>query len=429
VSLRSELARALDAARAKTLRLSGGLGEAELRRQYDPLFSPIGWHVGHVAWQEECWALRRAGGEPPIDASLDDLFDSFESKKHQRGGRLATPVELFAYAECVRERTLALLQRADLDAEDELLGAGYVFRFLANHERQHAEIIGVVRTLGELYLQPAPPPTQPRSAERDFIPLAGGRFAMGGDGDPDSWDNERPAREVTLVDYRIMCRPVENAAWLEFMRAGGYEDDRLWTPKGAKWKHERAVRAPLFWHRAGDGWQRRSLGGVRPVEPERAVCHVSWHEAQAFTRFAGARLPSEAEWEHAASWDAVRGRKNRWPWGDVLGASANLGLATLDATLPGEVGEGTAASGVEDMAGGVWEWTADVFEPYPGFSSQPYRGYSQPWFDGRHRVARGGSFLTQPEIARSCFRNFYLPEIRQVPLGLRLAQSGAGSGS
>lgn len=424
MSLKQELAGALASARAMTLRLSGGLDEAALRRQFDPVFSPIGWHVGHVAWQEECWALRRAGGQPPIDPSLDQLFNSFESVKHERGGRLAQPVDLFAYAARVRERTLAVLEGADLGADDELLGSGYVFRFLANHERQHAETIGVVRLLGGLYLD-AEPARGGGALPRDFIPLAGGRFMLGVDGDPESWDNERPACEVALSDYSIMRRPVDNAAWLEFMRAGGYDDDRLWSSEGALWKNEHGVQAPLHWECSADGWQRRTLGGVRPVEPARAVCHVSWHEASAFARFAGARLPSEAEWEHAASWDAAQGKKRRWPWGDAADAPANLALSSLDATLPGATDESAALSGALDMAGGVWEWTADPFGPYPGFSPQPYRGYSQPWFDGRHRVARGGSFLTQREIARCCFRNFYLPEIRQVPLGVRLARSTA----
>ncbi len=423
MTLKEELRGALSGARAMTLRLVGGLAEEELRRQFDPLFSPIGWHLGHVAWQEECWALRRAGGQPPIDPSLDELFNSFESIKHERGGRLAKPAELFAYAASVRQRTLALLERADLGGDDELIGSGYVFRFLANHERQHAEIMGVVRLLGGLSMDGMPVQSAAPSPG-GFIAQAGGRFLLGVDGDADSWDNERPAREVVLSDYQIMRRPVDNAAWLEFMRAGGYDDDRLWSPEGARWKREHAVKAPLYWEQTADGWQRRTLGGVRPVEPARAVCHVSWHEASAFARFAGARLPSEAEWEHAASWDPAEARKRRWPWGDTADAPANLALASLDATLPGEGDESQAASGASDMAGGVWEWTAGLFEPYPGFSPQPYQGYSQPWFDGRHRVARGGSFLTQREIARCCFRNFYLPGLRQVPLGVRLARSG-----
>ncbi len=424
MTLRRELQAALDSARSMTLHLAADLDESALRGQFDPLFSPIGWHLGHVAWQEECWALRRAGGQSPIEPALDELYNSFESVKSERSGRLANPGELFGYAARVRERTLALLEQADLEADDELLGGGYVFRFLANHERQHAETIGVVRLLGGLRLEREASRARPFSAQRDFLCVSGGRFMLGVDGDPDSWDNERPARQTELSDYRVMRRPVDNAAWLEFMRAGGYDDDRLWSEQGAAWKREHAVRAPLFWEQGADGWQRRTLVGLRAVEPSRAVCHVSWHEAQAFARFAGARLPSETEWEYAASWDAARAHKRRWPWGDDPDAPANLALATLDATLPGEVDESTAASGACDMAGGVWEWTADVFEPYPGFSPQPYQGYSQPWFDGQHRVARGGSFLTQREIARSVFRNFYLPEIRQVPLGLRLALSG-----
>jgi iron(II)-dependent oxidoreductase len=151
---------------------------------------------------------------------------------------------------------------------------------------------------------------------------------------------------------------------------------------------------------------------------------VSWYEADAFARFAGARLPSEAEWEAAASWDSAAGCKRRFPWGDDASATpANLGLCLLDVAGPGAFAGGASPCGAVDMAGGVWEWVADTFEPYPGFLPQAYAGYSAPWFGARHRCARGGSFMTQAEIARCCFRNWYEPHLRAPTLGFRLARS------
>lgn len=414
------LERGLDEARERTLRLTRDLSSDELALQYHPEFSPIGWHLGHVAWQEECWALRRLGGEPPLAPELDALFDSFESNKSERGPLLPGARELFQYGERVRARTRRLLEQVDVNASDELAKDGYVFRFLANHERQHGEIIGMVRLLGRLPLPDASPgqPAKPASGP-DWLAVPGGPFVLGSEADPDAWDNERAAHEVELDDFCIARCPVSAGDWLEMMNAGGYDDDRLWSAEGMVWKAREQVRAPLHWEQASDGsWQRYTLRGPEPVDPHKPVAHVSWYEANAFAQFAGARLPSEAEWERAASFDGVR--KRRWPWGDQLPARANLDLAAPDVSVPGSFP--AAPSGALDMVGSTWEWTHSVFAPYPQFSPQAYRGYSQPWFDGQHRVARGGSFLTSPAIARTTFRNFYLPHIRAAVLGLRLAR-------
>jgi iron(II)-dependent oxidoreductase len=378
---------ALTSARRFTERLLHGVPDDLAARQFDPLFSPIAWHFGHIVWQEEVWVLRRAAREPPIDSARDGVFDSFVSPKHARAATVPPLSTLHAYAARVRERTLAFLERAAFDDADELLRDGYVFRFIANHERQHAELIGIVRLLGEVYGADDDAPLRTaRCSEhgRDYLSIAGGVCTLGARFDPDAWDNEMPVQRVELTDFAIQRSLVTSGQWLEFMAAGGYENGRLWSDAGNAYRTRARLSAPLLWQRDDDGaYRTRTLAGLEPVGADRAVSHVSWYEAEAFARFAGARLPSEVEWEHAAR---------------------------------------SAGHTLEHPTGSVWQWTSSLFRPYPGFRAQPYRGYSEPWFDDRHRVARGGSFLTEPEIARPTFRNWYLPEIRQVPLGLRLAR-------
>ena len=393
MSDRARLAAALTASRQFTERLSRGVPDAIAARQFDPLFSPIAWHFGHVVWQEELWILRRAARQPPIDPALDAVFDAFVSPKDERSVTVPTLSALRGYAARVRERTLQFLERAELRAGDELLQDGYVFRFVANHELQHAELIGIVRLLGGVYTEDAEltsaKPERSSGSGPAYVAVGGGRFALGAKDDPDAWDNELTQHVVELEDFALARSPVTCSEWQAFMASGGYEDSRLWSEPGNAFRVRNGLAAPLHWQRDGAGaYHSRTLSGLEPVEPTRAVGHVSWFEAEAFARFAGARLPSEAEWERAAR------------------------LVALEPSL-----------GLEQLAGSVWQWTESVFLPYPGFRPQPYRAYSEPWFDGQHRVARGGSFLTQPAIARPTFRNWYLPDIRQVPLGLRLART------
>lgn len=420
--LRSELEQGLAQARGLTLRLIEDLSDDELRTQYDPEFSPIGWHVGHVAWQEECWVLRRVAGQPPLVPELDGLWNSFSSVKARRGGALQDRATLLAYAHLVRQRTLEVLARVPFD-DSALLTDGHVFRFLANHERQHVEIIATVRLLGCLFLrQPLElPVTKLRPRERGRVRLAPVACTTGTSDDPEAWDNERPARQVSVPGFELARHPVGCGEWLEFMAAGGYRESRWWCAAGDRFRREHRLQAPLFWEPDGEGgWVRRSLRGIAAVAPDAPVCHVSWYEALAFARFAGARLPTEVEWERAASWDDASASKRRWPWGaQPSPAPGNLELAWGDVSA-GCDPAGAAWSGVLDLAGQVWEWTADAFEGYPGFVPQPYREYSSPWFDGHHRVARGGSYMTALSMARTTFRNWYLPHQRQPVLGLRL---------
>ncbi len=417
-------------ARAETLRLVEDLDAEALTRQFHPDFSPIGWHFGHVAWQEEVWLARHWAKCAPRAPELDDLFDSFVSAKGGRGKRLPGRNQLFDYVRRVRESCFQCLERAEGEPEADAL-----MRFVANHERQHAEIIVTVRLLGELYLT-APPdsvrddsrPTNrapsetpsPVSSSGDPVSITGGSFVLGCDDDPDGWDNERSAHTVHVDDFRLARHPVTAGEWLSFIEARGYETRTLWTPEGWRFVRDSRIDAPLHWFRTKDGFETRTLFGVESLDPTRPVAHVSHYEAEAFARFASARLPTEAEWEYAASFAGQR--KARYPWGD----DRPEGRADLELRggAPAPVGRhpaGSAPCGVEDLCGGVWEWLSTPFAPYPGFRPQAYEGYSAPWFDERHRVARGGSFATHAANARSTFRNWYERPIRQPCLGVRLA--------
>lgn len=377
----------LERASSRMQALCADLDETLLRAQFDPEFSPIGWHLGHVAWQEELWVLRERFGYPALQLGFDEVFDSFRPDKQARGRRLPSKASLFEYRGQVRARVLSRFEEVMGDSSLELMQGAGMLRFVANHESQHVEIALCQRLAGDLPLSGpllAALPVQHCVDEPGWLELQGGNFAMGTSTDPERWDNECPEHACAVDPFQLQREPVCNGDWLEFVRAGGYDDERLWSPSGWSWRKQHDVRLPLYWSgRERDDFVERTLSGSSALELRRAICHVSWYEAEAYATFAGARLPTEPEWEWAAR----------------------------------------HASEVRGMCQGVWEWTASSFHPYPGFRAQSYRGYSEPWFDGDHRVARGGAFLTEPELARRTFRNWYLPHMRRAFLGVRLARN------
>ncbi len=414
----------LAASRHALLRVVADLDDDALRAQFHPEFSPIGWHLGHVVFQEECFLLRRLGQRAPLFSELDGVFDSFRSEKSSRSGRLPEKSFLLAYAERVRGEVARLLAERGGEPEAALLA-----RMIANHELQHTEIVVSVRLLGELYLDGASLAGPASSANAPtpgapWIPVSGGTFPLGTSDDPDAADNERPAHLVSVDDFAFARFPVTEHEWLAWMASGGYEEPKLWSNAGWAFRSEKGICAPAHWERERDGsYVRRTLVGKRPVGENRPVCHVSFHEAEAFACFAGARLPTEVEWEYAASWDARRREKRRYPWGNELARErADLGLVGGAPAPCGGHPRGRSPDGLEDLCGGVWEWVSSQFEPYPGFSPGPYAGYSAPWFGSEHRVARGGSFATAAENARTTFRNWYALHLREPCLGLRLAR-------
>jgi iron(II)-dependent oxidoreductase len=261
--------------------------------------------------------------------------------------------------------------------------------------------------------------------------IPAGPFVMGTDADPWAYDNERPAHAVELPSFFIDATPTTNEQYVAFVEAGGYDDPAHWSDAGWKWRQEAELEHPQYWSARSDGWHRRRYGRDEPLPGREPVQHVCWYEADAYARWAGKRLPTESEWEKAASWDPAPGDgvKRPVPWSpETVPADADVhaGLWHPGRRFgPDEVGAhpgGASPYGVLDLLGGVWEWTSSSFDGHPGFASFPYREYSEVFFGDEYRVLRGGSWATHPHAVSNTFRNWDYPIRRQIFSGVRCAR-------
>jgi ergothioneine biosynthesis protein EgtB len=244
-----------------------------------------------------------------------------------------------------------------------------------------------------------------------MIEIPSGYFEQGNES-IDALDNERPVHRVNLEAYWIDRYPVTCGQYRKFMEAGGYHNPNWWSAAGWKWLHQQ-VTQPLYW-------------SDHPCWNNHPVCGVSWYEAEAYARFVGKRLPTEAEWEKAASWDVENRVRGTYPWGEAALDSdrCNHDNVFSQTTPVDAYPDGQSTYGLYDTLGNVWEWTASVFHGYEGFVSYPYAGYSKVYFDGQHQILKGGSWATRPWALRCSFRNWYHPGVRQILAGFRCARSG-----
>ncbi|MFJ9951523.1 ergothioneine biosynthesis protein EgtB [Kitasatospora sp. NPDC091207] len=426
-ALREAIATELLAARARTAALTDCVEDHDLTAQHSPLMSPLVWDLAHIGNQEELWLLRNIGGRQPMRPEIDPLYDAFEHPRAERPSLpLLPPAEARAYAHEVRGRVFDLLEASPLEGAP-LLDAGFAFGMIAQHEQQHDETMLVTHQLrrGEPALTAPPPPPAPADAATlpaDVL-VPAGPFTMGTDTEPWALDNERPAHRIDLPAFRLDTTPVTNGAYLRFIADGGYDDPRWWTTEGWEHRQRAGLTAPLFWHREGRQWLRRRFGTVEPVPDNEPVVHVSWYEADAYARWAGRRLPTEAEWEKAARHDPATERSRRYPWGDGPPAPehANLGQRHLRPAPAGSYPAGESPYGVRQLMGDVWEWTASDLHPYPGFRAWPYKEYSEVFFGPEYKVLRGGCFAVAPVACRGTFRNWDYPIRRQIFAGFRTA--------
>ena len=373
-------------ARERTLLLVEPVSDPDLDRVHDPLMSPLVWDLGHIAAYEDVWVCHRTGGLDLLRPDLAELYDAFETPRAKRGD---TPylrrAEALDYMAAVRERSLEVLAATGADH--------HVWHLVAQHEHQHDETMLQTLQLADPGAFAPERPVVGGTAAAGTLTLPGGQVETGHAGAGFVYDNELPRHPVELAPFAIDRAPVTNAAYLEFIDDDGYQREELWSEQG--WAHRLRGRweRPLYW--TPDEGIRRFDREVE-LEPDLPVMHVSWFEADAFARWRGARLPSEAEWEHAA---------------EVAGAEHG-NLDQLD------FGPGPAGPFVGDC----WEWTAGEFRGYPGFAPFPYREYSEVFFDRGYRVLRGASWATRPAVARETFRNWDLPQRRQIFAGFRCAE-------
>ncbi|QEN16581.1 ergothioneine biosynthesis protein EgtB [Mycolicibacterium sp. ELW1] len=422
---RETLARDLERARRRTLTLTD-FDDAELHRQYSPLMSPLVWDLAHIGQQEELWLLRDGDPHRPgmLPANIEGLYDAFV---HSRASRvdlpLLSPAQSRAYCTSVRAAALDVLDT--LPHRDDDAEVAFRFGLVISHENQHDETILQALNLRSgapiLAHRMTLPPGRPGLAGSSVL-VPGGPFVLGVDAvtEPLSLDNERPAHVVDVPAFRIGRVPVTNAEWRQFIDDGGYTQQRWWSPRGWEHRVQTDLSAPEFWNPDGT---RTRFGHVEDIPGDEPVQHITFFEAEAYAAWAGARLPSEVEWEKAAAWDPVVGARRRYPWGsgEPTPQRANLGGEALRPAPVGAYPDGASAYGAEQMLGDVWEWTTSPLRPWPGFTPMIYQRYSEPFFDGDYKVLRGGSWAVGSDTLRPSFRNWDHPIRRQIFSGVRLA--------
>ena len=410
----SEIRRRMTAVRQRTLALVEPLDDAGLARQVDPIMSPAIWDLAHIAAHEELWIVRRLADRESLHPEFEAIYDAVETPRADRG-----QIDLLQFDQCVtylkavRDTSLKILDSADLDPDGPPMTAcGYVFEMVLEHEAQHSEtLLQALKMMPLGAYVPAARRDLPRGARKPHarIEVPEGPFEMGAGEGGFVYDCERPRHTVNVDGFDIARYPVTVGEYLEFMDDGGYGRDEVWSPDGRAWRDEVGAEAPMYWMRAADGWEVRDFERIAAPRLDDPVCHVSWFEADAYARWAGGRLPSEAEWERAVHSDRD------------LRDQSNLDQLAFQTAAVGAYPESATGAGCEQMFGDVWEWTSSTFTGYPGFVAYPYKEYSEIFFDGPYKSLRGGSWATQPYAIRPSFRNWDLPQRRQIFSGLRLA--------
>ena len=426
--LKTRIAAGLEEARDRTNWLLDTVDDDRLHKQHNRLMSPLVWDAGHVGVYEELWLVLNTTGSAAINEPRMHHYDAFDNPRWTRGDLpLMRRDEVKEYRQAVRRRALDILDEVDLDGDDPLLANGYVYELVIQHENQHDEtLLQALQLLPGGYFPELPPPRAARPALLDAVLVEAGRYPVGTDSHA-PYDNESPRHDLELGAFAIDRFPVTCGQYRAFMESGGYSRRELWSETGWAWREENpGVAGPLSWTRDTGEWLRDRFGHVEAVQWHQPVMHVCFHEAEAYCRWAGRRLPTEFEWEVAASFDPDTGGQRLYPWGDAPpdAEHANIDQLNFGPASVGAYPDGASALGCEQMLGDVYEWTSSDFLAYPGCKTFPYPQYSEVFFGGDYKVLRGASWATRPHVARNTFRNWDHPIRRHIFAGFRTATSG-----
>lgn len=427
-----EIALEMERTRAQTLALFDLAREEDLHESPGFGFRPIIWHLAHIGVFEAYWLIQKLKGENAPDERYQRIFDPISTPREE-SKNLPSRHEMETYLARVRERVLHHLRDAQFNQTDPLQRGAYIFRLVLEHEQQHQETLAYLFHLlsPSKKTRPAPIKTHESRARaasvnaREMASVAEGDFPLGATSERFAYDNELPLRMVHVPAFKIDKLLTTNEEYAHFIEEGGYERREWWSDEGWARRESEGWNAPLYWTQQNGNWRVQRMFDEGLMEPNHPVTGVSWYEAEAYARFMNKRLPTEAEWEKAAAGgDAVASReKRRFSWGDEEPAPSlcNFNYHFWGTSEVGSFPDGASACGCLDMTGNVWEWTSSPFMGYPNFKAFPYPEYSEEWFDGDHRVLKGGSWATQASTLRISFRNFFRRHFRIAFAGIRCA--------
>ncbi len=410
----------LKEARQRTLALIAGLDDQQLMGPRLATINPLRWEIGHVAYFHELWCLRHKHSRAPILKTADSLYDSININHEDRWDLpLQSVQDTLAYMQAVQDQQIECLQAEPEDADN--TEAEYLYRYALFHEDMHTEAFTYTRQTLEyptpsfIPQLPATPAIEPLQGDTS-IPAC--EYSLGArPEDGFCFDNEKWAHPVHIEAFHISRTAVSNAEYLAFVEANGYQKREFWNDDGWQWRQQRQLDAPLYWrNHPQQGWQHRQFEQWHTLPLSSAIIHVSWHEAQAYCRWAGRRLPTEAEWELAASGP----NKQTFPWGETAPTPqlVNMDGNHLGCIDVSALAQSDSPYGCRQMIGNSWEWTSSKFLPYPGFVADMYQDYSQPLF-GQTYVLRGGAWASRSRMLRNTWRTYYGADRNDVFGGFR----------
>jgi len=410
--------------RKRTLELVEGLDSQQIIGPMIDIVNPLLWEIGHTAYFHELWTLRHLDGATSFLENADELYDSISIAHDDRWDLpLLSLDDTKTYMQQVLNAEINRLKSKDVTDLDI-----YLTRYAVFHEDMHTEAYTYTRrTLN----YPVPEFANNVLSDESYdagplegdVDIEGGSYLLGANKDTGfCFDNEKWQHPVKIKPFAIARAATSYQQYAAFVEAGGYEDQQYWDEDGWDWLQKNNFKTPSGWKKDADGnWLIKQCDQWKAMRPHAAVIHTSWYEASAWCRWAGRRLPTEAEWELAASGSPEDiNEKRMYPWGDDKPSEkhVNMNSRAMRTIDVGALAEGDSAFGCRQMLGNVWEWTADTFNPYPGFAADMYQDYSQPLF-GQTKVLRGGAWPTRSRMIRNTWRNYYGPDRNDVFAGFR----------